>query len=300
MSVQINIHNLKDQMDNKLLTLKTKIEAHNETIKVYNARLRILDIPSLVIAGFAVLLSGINSVNPFNEITYTLLGITSLNMTLQSLKKYNDYEQKIASHAHYSKIYSQIVNTTEAKMLDIDGSPESLKLVYQDMLNKLSVIEDHQEFIPDYIMEKARKNFVVTKPLDIFRNSNMLQKKRLNPDLTMLTPQLVAPSTLPSNSQVVTPEEILNKKEEKECCDTEEQNRTTTSMSGGNIAKILNNVNNLLEKETEKAEIIDEAKELIKITTGHNVNHIRNPSRDLINKLSNVKDALSSVRHHRS
>jgi hypothetical protein len=116
----------------------------------------------------------------------------------------------------------------------------------------------------------------------------------------MLTPQLVAPSTLPSNSQVVTPEEILNKKEEKECCDTEEQNRTTTSMSGGNIAKILNNVNNLLEKETEKAEIIDEAKELIKITTGHNVNHIRNPSRDLINKLSNVKDALSSVRHHRS
>jgi hypothetical protein len=287
-------------MDNKLLTLKTKIEAHNETIKVYNARLRILDIPSLVIAGFAVLLSGINSVNPFNEITYTLLGITSLNMTLQSLKKYNDYEQKIASHAHYSKIYSQIVNTTEAKMLDIDGSPESLKLVYQDMLNKLSVIEDHQEFIPDYIMEKARKNFVVTKPLDIFRNSNMLQKKRLNPDLTMLTPQLVAPSTLPSNSQVVTPEEILNKKEEKECCDTEEQNRTTTSMSGGNIAKILNNVNNLLEKETEKAEIIDEAKELIKITTGHNVNHIRNPSRDLINKLSNVKDALSSVRHHRS
>lgn len=300
MSVQINIHNLKDQMDNKLLTLKTKIEAHNETIKVYNARLRILDIPSLVIAGFAVLLSGINSVNPFNEITYTLLGITSLNMTLQSLKKYNDYEQKIASHAHYSKIYSQIVNTTEAKMLDIDGSPESLKLVYQDMLNKLSVIEDHQEFIPDYIMEKARKNFVVTKPLDIFRNSNMLQKKRLNPDLTMVTPQLVAPSTLPSNSQVVTPEEILNKKEEKECCDAEEQNRTTTSMSGGNIAKILNNVNNLLEKETEKAEIIDEAKELIKITTGHNVNHIRNPSRDLINKLSNVKDALSSVRHHRS
>lgn len=257
-------------LNNKIINIKGKIDSHKDTIRSYNFYNRILKLPSIILTSLSVPLSGLITAYSDNPIIkYIQNGTTTLLLILQILYTYNDYEKKIALHLNCVKVYSHILEHTETNIVTASQDIESIKTLYHELVNKLSVIDDQQELIISY--DKEDKNIV--KPMaDIFHNTNILKKRVL--------------TVIPRLTNIQHSINISDNNEEKD----------TISTPVSNITTLINKVDKIIEQEGITADSVDHAKDIIQNATGKQIAHFRNPSRDMINKLMETKDSLMSLK----
>lgn len=272
---------LTQKLDLKLTDLKIKRDCHNAMVKICNIYNRIFDLPGIVLGGLGFVTACINAIGNIEALNSTIIGLTGIATLLQSIKKYNDYDTKITMHKDASKAYSQIINITESNILNLDGNYSTIKNLYQEVLTRLSVMDEQRDnLIYDSILSEIKNTFPANKAIDIFRNSNEL-KRKTNSIFHKIN---MTPVLFPKQR----PEKLV---------DSDIQEDLVSSVSNNtNIEELLDKVDTIMEKEERKAELFDEAKQMIKHATGQTVSHIRNPSRDFMSKLTDTKDMLISIK----
>lgn len=265
---------LADVLNGKIFELNKKIEAHTETIKLYKRCNRILDIPGMISSIISVSIAGLIVMYDDNAILkYFQMGIVSLGSACLLLKKYNDYDKKIALHINSVKIYTNIVRNAESSLVTKSNDIESLKTIYNELTNKLSVLDEQQDFL---IPEKITPMIQMTvKSIDIFKNSNTLKGRCKTP--LRIVPRLsdIKDEEDKNNEENSIIKELTNKEE--------------------TVDHLIDNVTNLIKKEEMNATAVDNAIDLIQTRTGQSMRHMRNPSREIINKLIETKDTLMAL-----
>lgn len=315
-------------IEKHIMDIQIRIAAHSKAMVRYTFWNKLLEYPKLIMMMLTFPSSGVSVFQDIPVFNYITLGFSSVILILQAIQKKNDYEKIILSHRKESRSYTQILNSIQTRILEIDGSDESLKTLLQDLLNKISVLDQTENIIPDDILEEVKKNLPTITSLDILKQHRIqhehipiskspilhhrltsLQKREKDDKRdekkgderkgdVLSTPIQkidVRPPPVDTKLLPLTPPHIEDTSSSDPSSDPSTHVASISSHTKDVVGALIQNVDHLLEKEGKKVEILDQCTNVLKEVGIKLPGHVRHASRDLLNVLKGTKDNLEAI-----
>lgn len=149
-------------INNHINEIQLRIIGHTRSAIMYERKEKILGYPVTILSSFLAssIMMSITSDNIANEniIKYISLSLSITSFLFSISRDYLNYARKFQSHDLSSKLYTTLLRTIELRLINNHVNTEEKRVLFKDIIDQMSLIEQYEIPIPSTIETNIRNN----------------------------------------------------------------------------------------------------------------------------------------------
>jgi hypothetical protein len=150
--------NSEKLINEHLSEIQLRIIGHNRSSELYEKLDKIIGYPVTILSSFlsSTIMMSITSDSAYNVniIKYVSLILSVSSFMCSISRDYLNYSRKFQSHDLSAKLYTTLLRSMEVRLISSHLSADEKRDIFKDIVDQMSIIEQYETAIPDYINNK--------------------------------------------------------------------------------------------------------------------------------------------------